>query len=164
MAQQTRWQRPSRGHPRQRDLNHGLQRLLTPLPGLPSIFLGALLFLFIAGCSFLPFRVEGERPFLSESGPQRKTVAVKEPPNRLVAVDGTVCIVSGDKFESVKVDEKVWCGWETRGSASTPETPALERASTQRAPPLPINAPGSGSPRPPTPPVRHAERPPVPVR
>jgi hypothetical protein len=99
---------------------------MTLIPGSTAILLSVLLIFFTAGCSFLPFRVEGEGPLLSASGPQRKTVAAKEPPSRLVAVDGTVCTVSGDKFESVKVDEKVWCGWEHRGTQSIPEIPALE--------------------------------------
>ena len=73
------------------------------------------LFLSLVGCGWLPFRVEGERPLLLEKGPQRKTVVAKEVPNRLIAVDGTVCIVPAAKYESVKVDDKVWCAWKPRG-------------------------------------------------
>lgn len=68
----------------------------------------------LPACSWLPFRVEGERPFLGTEGPQRKTVAGKEPPGTLVAVDATICIVPSKRFESVKVDDKVWCAWRPR--------------------------------------------------
>jgi hypothetical protein len=52
---------------------------------------------------------------MGERGPQRKTVTGKEGPDRLIAVDGTLCIVSASKFESVEVNEKVWCAWRPRG-------------------------------------------------
>jgi len=87
--------------------------------GTRRVFLGGGLALAllpsILGCGWLPFRIEGERPFLGDQGPQRKTVAAKEGPDRLVAVDGTVCIVPAGKFESVEVDDRVWCGWKPRG-------------------------------------------------
>jgi hypothetical protein len=79
-----------------------------------AILAGALVAL-LQACSLLPFRVEGERPFLGVEGPQRKTVSGKEPPNRLVAVDGTICIVSKERYESVKPEDKVWCAWRARG-------------------------------------------------
>jgi hypothetical protein len=31
--------------------------------------------------------------------------------NILIAVDGTVCMVPAAKYESVKVDDRVWCAW-----------------------------------------------------
>ena len=69
----------------------------------------------LLGCGWLPFRVEGERPLMGERGPQRKTVTAKEAPDRLIAVDGTLCIVSASKFESVEVNDKVWCAGRPRG-------------------------------------------------
>ena len=41
----------------------------------------------------------------------RKTVASKEPPQRLIAHDGTGCLVSRRRFEEVHVGERVWCHW-----------------------------------------------------
>jgi hypothetical protein len=76
--------------------------------------LTGILFSSLPACSWLPFRVEGERPLLGAKGPQRKTVAAKEPPGTLVAVDGTICIVPSNRFESVKVNDKVWCAWRPR--------------------------------------------------
>ena len=65
----------------------------------------------LVGCGSLPFRVEGERPLWGTIGPQRKTVAAKEPPGRLIAVDGTFCIVPAPRFESAEVGDRVWCTW-----------------------------------------------------
>jgi len=75
---------------------------------------GVLILPMLGGCGILPFRVEGESPFAAGDGPQRKNVAAKEAPSRLTAVDGTVCLVPGDKFDSVKIDDKVWCDWKKR--------------------------------------------------
>ena len=69
----------------------------------------------LLGCGWLPFRLEGERPLMGERGPQRKTVTGKEGPARLIAVDGTICIVSASKFGSVKLNDRVWCDWRPRG-------------------------------------------------
>lgn len=69
----------------------------------------------LPGCGWLPFRIEGERPLMGERGPQRKTVTGKEAPDRLVAVDGTLCMVSASKSESVEMNDKVWCAWRPRG-------------------------------------------------
>lgn len=77
-----------------------------------------LLPLLLCACSSLPFRVEGERPLGTDRGPQRKTVSAKEPPSRLVAVDGTVCLVSASRYDSVKVEERVWCDWRPRGGGA----------------------------------------------
>jgi hypothetical protein len=81
---------------------------------LASVIVGGALLLSSAGCSWLPFRVEGERPLLGTKGPQRKTVVDKEPPGTLIAVDGTICIVPANKFESTEVDDRVWCEWRPR--------------------------------------------------
>ena len=70
---------------------------------------------FITGCANLPFRTQGEHPFGSDRGPQRKTVVSKEPPSRLVAIDGTVCLVSASKYDSVDPEDRVWCDWRPRG-------------------------------------------------
>ena len=40
-----------------------------------------------------------------------KIVEGKQPPVRLVARDGTSCLVSRKKFESAEVGEAVWCTW-----------------------------------------------------
>jgi hypothetical protein len=76
--------------------------------------LAVAILLSLASCSWLPIPVEGERPLLGSKGPQRKTVAAKEAPTTLVAVDGTVCIVPAAKFESTEVDDRVWCAWTAR--------------------------------------------------
>ncbi|MGD2121640.1 MAG: hypothetical protein PVJ76_07840 [Gemmatimonadota bacterium] len=94
-------------------------KILPPWKGcrlLPLAILAGGLLVSLPACSLLPFRVEGERPLLGDVGPQRKTVVAKEPPCRLVAVDGTICDVPAAKFESVKVDDRVWCAWRERWS------------------------------------------------
>jgi len=83
-------------------------------PWMAWIILAWALLLSAGACNWLPFRTEGERPFLAEEGPQRKTVVGKEPPYRLVAVDGTICDVPKERYESVKVEDKVWCAWRSR--------------------------------------------------
>jgi hypothetical protein len=40
-----------------------------------------------------------------------KSVQGKEKPTRLVARDGTSCIVSRKKFESTNLGTSVWCAW-----------------------------------------------------
>jgi hypothetical protein len=40
-----------------------------------------------------------------------KAVRGKEPPMRLLAKDGTSCIVSERKFESTALGTSVWCTW-----------------------------------------------------
>ena len=74
-------------------------------------FLAVALLLPLGGCALFPFQVEGERPLLGAKGPQRKTVVAKEAPGRLIAADGTYCIVPASRFESVNVEDKVWCAW-----------------------------------------------------
>ena len=70
---------------------------------------------FMTGCVNLPFRTEGDAPFGPDRGLERKTVESKEPPSRLVAVDGTVCIVSGSRYGSVEPGDRVLCDWRPRG-------------------------------------------------
>lgn len=48
-----------------------------------------------------------------------KTVAGKEPPNMLVATDGSICIVSEERFEKTEVGMKALCAW--RGGGKIPE-------------------------------------------
>jgi hypothetical protein len=40
-----------------------------------------------------------------------KPVTGKEPPHRLLARDGTACIVSREKFERTLLGTSVWCVW-----------------------------------------------------
>ena len=70
---------------------------------------------FVTGCVNLPFRTEGDAPFGPDRGLERKTVESKEPPSRLVAVDGTVCIVSGSRYAGVEPGDRVLCDWRPRG-------------------------------------------------
>ncbi|MCA1791143.1 MAG: hypothetical protein LC667_15190 [Thioalkalivibrio sp.] len=51
-----------------------------------------------------------------EEGPGNKTVSAKEEPVTLIAADGTVCVVTGDKFNRVKTGDRVWCNWRPYGS------------------------------------------------
>lgn len=43
-----------------------------------------------------------------------KTVADKQRPNRLVATDGSTCVVSKERFDKVEVGRKVLCAWHGR--------------------------------------------------
>jgi hypothetical protein len=40
-----------------------------------------------------------------------KTVARKDPPNILIADDGSMCVVSADRWEKTEVGMKALCGW-----------------------------------------------------
>lgn len=40
-----------------------------------------------------------------------KRVYGKQPPNRLLAHDGTSCIVSREKFENTAIGTSIWCVW-----------------------------------------------------
>jgi hypothetical protein len=40
-----------------------------------------------------------------------KTVARKDPPNILIADDGSMCIVSTDRWEKMEVGMKALCAW-----------------------------------------------------
>jgi hypothetical protein len=67
------------------------------------------------GVSILPGRFGSER-----SAPDRerdgvpfgpKPVVGKQKPSRLLARDGTSCVVSPKKYESTVLGTTVWCGW-----------------------------------------------------
>ena len=73
------------------------------------------------GC-LLPTGRGGQRPQLICGKPQNganrgsqgfgpKTVEGKRPPTRLIAKDGTSCVVSEPKYESVALGTSVWCSW-----------------------------------------------------
>ena len=40
-----------------------------------------------------------------------KTVAAKEPPNILIAVDGSFCMVTKQQFDNTEVGMKALCSW-----------------------------------------------------
>jgi len=42
-------------------------------------------------------------------GPKR--VQGKQPPNRLLAHDGTSCLVSREKYEKTTIGTSIWCVW-----------------------------------------------------
>ena len=71
--------------------------------------------LLTTACSHIPFPIVGERLPGREDGPQRKTVESKEAPSRLVAIDGTVCLVSASRYGGVEPGDRVWCDWRPRG-------------------------------------------------
>lgn len=48
-----------------------------------------------------------------------KRVAMKNPPQELVATDGTTCIVNEDRFDRTEIGDLVACAW------SDPSRPAL---------------------------------------
>ncbi len=63
----------------------------------------------LSGCLF-PGRQPGPVP--GEAGSFRpKTVQAKEPPNILIAIDGTRCSVSADRYESTNEGDVAWCWW-----------------------------------------------------
>jgi len=45
-----------------------------------------------------------------------KPVASKEAPTSLIAVDGTRCLVTEEKYRNTAVGERVWCYWTQDGS------------------------------------------------
>jgi hypothetical protein len=51
----------------------------------------------------------GDKRTRSVFGP--KTVHSKEKPTRLIARDGTSCVVSPKKFDSTALGASVWCTW-----------------------------------------------------
>jgi hypothetical protein len=75
--------------------------LAVPLP--PSFGI-SLLFIGISACIAIPIR--GGREVLG-----RKTVTSKDPPRRLIAHDGTACLVSEKRFQQAYIGERVWCHW-----------------------------------------------------
>lgn len=46
-----------------------------------------------------------------EADVDRKRVTGKEPATTLVADDRTVCVVSRETYDAVKVGDQVWCAW-----------------------------------------------------
>ena len=54
-----------------------------------------------------------------------KVVAGKETPNVLVAEDGSICVVSKERFEKTEIGMKALCGW--RGGHRAP-APRFETA------------------------------------
>lgn len=50
-----------------------------------------------------------------EEGPGSKTVSAKEEPATLIAVDGTICVVTPGRFNKVKTGDRVWCSWRPYG-------------------------------------------------
>lgn len=69
----------------------------------------------LSGCT-LTQRLQAGGP----SGPGYKTVSTKEEPATLVALDGSECRVTADRFERVAVGERVWCYWLVRGGVDGP--------------------------------------------
>lgn len=57
-----------------------------------------------------------------------KPVASKEPPTSLIAVDGTRCLVTEEKFRNTAVGERVWCYWTQDGSQRATSATAGGRA------------------------------------
>ena len=59
-----------------------------------------VVFIFMSGCA----------------GIRGKTVVRKDPPNFLVADDGSICVVSQERFEKTEIGMKALCAWkgETR--------------------------------------------------
>jgi hypothetical protein len=60
-----------------------------------TIVLAAALAMMLAGCIHMA----------------GKTVARKDPPNILIADDGSMCVVSTDRWEKTEVGMKALCGW-----------------------------------------------------
>ena len=87
-----------------------------------SRVIGVALLVLAQGCvlavghgSRVPFSRDRAR---SSGAPERgrqgfgpKAVEGKESPNRLVARDGTSCVVSEKKYESTGLGASVWCTW-----------------------------------------------------
>ncbi len=69
----------------------------------------------LSGCA-LTQRVQAG----GSTGPGYKTVSTKEAPATLVALDGSECRVTADRFERVAVGERVWCYWLARGGVAGP--------------------------------------------
>ena len=66
-----------------------------------------------AACIVLPTRSArdgGVSPEFTE-----KLVVGKEPPNQLIAEDGTRCITSRERYERARIGAEVWCVWNGSG-------------------------------------------------
>ena len=55
-----------------------------------------------------------------------KLVVGKEPPNELIADDGSRCITSRERFDRTRVGSEIWCVW-TDGGARNPVRAPLQR-------------------------------------
>ena len=69
----------------------------------PSVVVSIVL-VACSACISIPLR--GGREQLG-----RKSVASKDPPQRLLAPDGTGCLVAPRRFQEVRIGERVWCHW-----------------------------------------------------
>lgn len=95
----------------------------------------------MGGCMMLPGRAGRGG---AVTGLADKPVASKEPPTSLIAVDGTRCLVTEEKYRNTTVGQRVWCYWSQDGSqrasatspAKGPASPAADaRGSTSANPP-----------------------------
>lgn len=69
----------------------------------------------LGGCALMPGWLQTGS---AGGGWGSKTVDFKEDPATLLARDGTLCTVTVSKYRNVKLGDRVWCHWRTRGDGS----------------------------------------------
>jgi hypothetical protein len=99
-----------------------------------------VLALLLGGCINTPFGARSEPRRLQE-GLFWKQVFDKSPPAYLIAVDRTVCTVSAERFNQVRVGQRVLCDWKSNGIVAT--QPRLGASATQ----APTASPAEGAAR-----------------
>lgn len=57
-------------------------------------------------CASIPIPLRGDTIWI-----ERKTVARKERPPRLVARDGSICHTSPERYRGVHIGDQIWCHW-----------------------------------------------------
>ncbi|MCC6929647.1 MAG: hypothetical protein IT359_11710 [Gemmatimonadaceae bacterium] len=75
----------------------------------------------LGGCMMLPGRAGRGG---AVTGLAEKPVASKEAPTSLIAVDGTRCLVTEEKYRNTAVGDRVWCYWTQDGSQSATSSAA----------------------------------------
>lgn len=105
----------------------------------------AALLLLAAGCA--PLMGRGGRG--GGAGLADKPVASREAPSALIAVDGTRCLVTDEKFQNTVPGDRVWCFW-TRDGDGAAATDVTTGTSTRARPAdgTPLSGRGTAARRP----------------
>jgi hypothetical protein len=82
----------------------------------PASVISAAALLALASCIMLPGTRSWPTPSTADRrepppAPTLKEVFDKEPPGTLRARDGSVCLVTEERFHKTRVGDRVWCDW-----------------------------------------------------